>query len=75
VAPIGPNLGANAEAAEQRECAPRGARVDEVEMHGDRSLTEVPGAGGMEQRRQLGQAATLTSRGDRRQLVSEVVRE
>src|SRR5581483_2183945 len=74
-APVGADLGADAEVAQERECPSRAGRADEVELHGDRPVPQMPGARGMEERRQLCEPAAAPRGDDLRELVAEVLGE
>src|SRR5262249_7693262 len=69
-APVRADLRADAQAAQEREGAPRGRGAREVEVHRELAVTaEMPRAGGVEERRELGEGATASVRRDRRELV------
>ena len=73
---IGADLRADAEVAQERERAPRRRRARQIEVHRELAVAaQVPRAGGVEQRRELGEAAAAPDRRDRRELVAQVVRE
>jgi hypothetical protein len=74
-APVGADLGAHTQVAQERKRAAGGSRRAEIEMDGDAPAPEVPGTGGVEERRDLGEPATAAERRDLRQLVPEVVGE
>ena len=60
--PVGADLRPNAEAAEQRERATRDRGADQVEVDGDRAVAQVPRAGRVEERRELGEPAAARDR-------------
>ena len=73
---VGADLGRDAEGAEQAERSPRDRRVSEVEMDGNlASSTEVDAAGRVKEARELGQPVALATRGDRRELAAQILRE
>src|SRR4029077_11859306 len=72
---VGADLRAHAEVTEQREGAPRRCGAREVEVDGDVAVAQVPRARRVEERGELGMAATPARRRDLGQLVPQVVRE
>ena len=75
-APVGANLGGDAECPQEAEGPARDGWIDDVEVNGDLSAAlQVLATGGVKQPRQLGKAVARAARCDRRELVPEVFRE
>ena len=75
-APVGPDLRSNPESPQQTEGAAGNRRVGDVEVNGDlTSSLEVHAPRRMEEPGQLRESIALASRGDRRELVPEILRE
>ena len=73
---IGADLRLYAELAEERERPSRRVPACEVEVDGELAVpAQVPDAGGVEEGGQLGEAATASPRGDRGELVPQILRE
>jgi hypothetical protein len=73
---IRPDLGGDAETAEQAERAARDGRARHVEMHRDFAATaEVDAAGCVKQAGQLRELVAVASGRDRGKLAAKVVRE
>src|SRR5205823_11368117 len=73
--PVRPDLGVDAERAEQAERPPSDSRARDVEVEGHLPRTHVPPARGVKERRQLGLPVAFALGRDRCQLVANIVRE
>jgi hypothetical protein len=73
---IGADLRAHAEGAKEPESAARDGRVGDIELDGHLSATsQVDTAGGVEKTGELRKPVAFAARRDRRELVSQVVRQ
>ena len=73
---VRPDLGRDAEAAQQAERPPCDGRVRDVDVYGDLAATpEVDAAGRVKEPRELRQPVALAPRRDRRELAAQVLRE
>jgi hypothetical protein len=75
-AAIGPDLGRDAERAQEAEGAARDCRVGDVQMYGDLTTpAKVDAAGRVKEPGELREPIAVAPRGDPRELVAEVLRE